>query len=90
MFYPVRQQVSEQGSQRNKNVLSCSQTGFSTLLLFFYSVEKRFYSVENLVEKPVGEQEKAHEFSLRVLSYSFVINLINSPLNPHLTNAFAT
>ena len=30
------------------------------LLLFFYSVEKRFYSAENLVEKPIGE----HEFSL--------------------------
>ena len=29
----------------------------------FYSVEKRFYSVENLVEKPVGEQDKTHEFS---------------------------
>ena len=29
----------------------------------FYSVEKRFYSVKNLVEKPVGEQDKTHEFS---------------------------
>ena len=25
---------------------------------------KRFYSVENLVEKPVGEQDKTDEFSL--------------------------
>ena len=28
--------------------------------MVFYSVEKRFYSVE----KPVGEQDKTHEFSL--------------------------
>ena len=25
---------------------------------------KHFYSVENLVQKPVGEQYKTHEFSL--------------------------
>ena len=62
MFYPVFQQVSEQGSQRNKNVLSCLRTGFSTLSLFFILL-KTFYTVENLVEKPVGEQDKTHEFS---------------------------
>ena len=27
---------------------------------------KRFYSVENHVEKPVGEQNKTHEFSQNV------------------------
>ena len=64
MFYPVRQQVSQQGSQRNKNILSCPRTGFSMLLfVFFFSVEKSFYSVENLVEKPVGKLDKTHEFS---------------------------
>ena len=30
----------------------------------FGSKIKRFYSVENLVQKPVGEQDKTHEFSL--------------------------
>ena len=30
---------------------------------------KRFYSVENLVQKPVGEQDKTHELSLCVLLY---------------------
>ena len=73
VLYPVRQQVSEQGSQLNKNVLSCSRTGFSTLLLFFYPVEKRFYSVENLVQKPVGEQNKTHVFSHR--RFGFETNL---------------
>ena len=43
-----------------------NRTGLSMLLLFFYSFEKRFYSVENLVEKPVGEQDKTHEFSLSI------------------------
>ena len=36
---------------------------FLNVVIVFYSVEKRFYSVENLVEKPVGEQDKTHEFS---------------------------
>ena len=29
---------------------------------------KRFYSVENLVLKPVGEQDKTHELSLNVIN----------------------
>ena len=29
----------------------------------FANRKKRFYSVENLVQKPVGEQDKTHEFS---------------------------
>ena len=37
---------------------------FLNVIIVFYSVEKRFYSVENLVQKPVGEQDKTHEFSL--------------------------
>ena len=37
---------------------------FLNVVIVFYSVEKRFYSVENLVQKPVGEQDKTHEFSL--------------------------
>ena len=69
MFYPVHQQVSEQGSQRNKNVLSCSRTGLSTLLLFFILFKKCFYSVEKNVQKPIGEQDKTHEFSLNDKSH---------------------
>ena len=49
MFYPVRQQVSEQGSQRNKNVLSCSQTGFSTLLLYFILLKYIFILLRTLL-----------------------------------------
>ena len=32
----------------------------------FANRKKRFYSVENLVQKPVGEQDKTHEFSLNI------------------------
>ena len=49
VFYPVRQQVSEQGSQRNKNVLSCSRTGFSTLLLFFILLKNVFIPFRTLL-----------------------------------------
>ena len=53
-FYPVRE-------VRDAN-------RFLNVVIVFYSVEKRFYSVENLVEKPIGEQDKTHEFSLRLLA----------------------
>ena len=36
---------------------------FLNVVIVFYSVEKRFYSVENLVQKLVREQDKTHEFS---------------------------
>ena len=36
---------------------------FFNVIILFYSVEKRFYSVANFDEKPVGEQDKTHEFS---------------------------
>ena len=49
VFYPVRHQVSEQGSQRNKNVLSCSRTGFSTLLLFFILLKNVFIPLRTLL-----------------------------------------
>ena len=47
---------------------------FLNVVIVFYSVEKRFYSVENLVEKPVGEQDKTHEFSPSI--YAKLFNLL--------------
>ena len=38
----------------------------TTLRNLFANRIKRFYSVENLVQKPVGEQDKTHEFSLNI------------------------
>ena len=55
---------SQQGSQRNKNV-------FSTVLSFFYSVEKRFYYAENLVEKSCWSTELTHERYLSLKSHIF-------------------
>ena len=40
---------------------------------------KRFYSVENLVQNPVGEQDKTHEFGLRFWS-----GLVNKSANMFL------
>ena len=31
---------------------------FADVVIVFHSVEKRFYAVENLVQQPVGEQDK--------------------------------
>ena len=49
------------------------------MLLLFFSVEKRFYSVENLVEKAVGEQDKTHEFSICVPIQKELRNYGNAP-----------
>ena len=57
VFYPVLKQVSEQGSQRNVNVYPVREQVFQRCLCF-YSVEKRFYSVKNLVDKPVAKRIK--------------------------------
>ena len=89
MFYPVCQQVSKQGSQWNKNVLSWSQTSLSTLLLYFYSVEKRSYSVENLVEKLVGKQDKTHEFSPCLCDFQ-THSIFQIWVNPRLRGYFFT
>ena len=43
------------------------------LRILFANRIKHFYSVENLVQKPVGEQDKTHEFSLNLLK-SAVVN----------------
>ena len=64
VFYPVHQQVSQQGSQWNKNVFQQIKKTITKLRNLFANRIKRFYSVEILVQKPVGEQDKTHEFSL--------------------------
>ena len=65
MFYPVRQQGSEQGSQWNKNVFQQNKKTITTLRNLIVNRIKLFYSIENFVQKPVGEQDKTHEFSLK-------------------------
>ena len=69
MFYPVRQQVSEQGSQRNKNVLSCSRTGFSTLLLFFILLKNVFIPLRTLLRNLLVNRIK-HMNSVQVVQAS--------------------
>ena len=66
MFYPVHQQVSsQQSSQQNKNVFQQNRKTITTLRNLLANRIKRFYSVVNIAQKPVGEQDKTHEFSLR-------------------------
>ena len=65
IFYPARQQVSEQGSQRNKYVLSCSRTGFSTLLLFFILLKNIFIQLGTLLRNLLGNRIK-HMNSVKV------------------------
>ena len=79
MFYPVRQQVSQQGFQRNKNVFQQYKKQLTMLRNLYANRIKRFYSVENLVQKPVGEQDKIYEFSQRedLASNAFVLTLAN-------------
>ena len=48
--------------KKNGDFLSQKLNWFLNIVIVFYTVEKRFYSVENLVEKPVGEQDKTHEY----------------------------
>ena len=78
VFYPVRQQVSEQGSQRNKNVLSCSRTGFSTLLLFFILLKNVFIPLRTLLRNLLANRIK-HMNSVLV---TFVF-IIDNDVNPN-------
>ena len=52
-----------------KRFILCANR-FLNVVIVFYPVEKTFFSIESLVEKPVGKQHKAHEFSFRVNKYS--------------------
>ena len=69
VFYHVRQQVSEQGFQRNKNVLYCAQTGFSTLLLFFILLKNVFIPLRTLLRNLLANRIKHMNSVLELLSH---------------------
>ena len=75
VFYPVRQQASQQGSQRNKNVFQQNKKTITTLRNLFANRIKLFYSVEDFVQKPVGEQDKTDEFSHSVNEAPFICSI---------------
>ena len=58
---------------------------FLNVVIAFYSVKKRFYSVENLIKKLVGEQDKTYEFFHSVyfrteIDLKFDLRIYDSPI----------